>query len=320
MIFFSIIIPVYNAEKYLPECIESILNQNFESYELIIVNDGSIDKSDLICKEFAEQSGKIKYYSKSNEGVSVARNVGIENAVGKYIMFVDADDVLYQSALTMLYEKLSKKSYDYLRYEFHTIDETGNKLYPNYEARKRKKYAGMTVDAAVCIEEIVRGEFFLWSGVFRRDIIKNEGLLFLPGCTYNEDTLFMMQFFAHSMTHGYLDCVLYGYRKTKYAVTANFSVKNYNDVVSVVNIIKSLTQTNIKRWNIAVKSTSEQLCLNLLNYDKKLFFSENSLAGYCKNKPYTIDWKIINIFGFKTYFRIKCIVVFMKKIIRRINS
>ena len=88
----SIIIPVYNAESFLDKCIKSITDQSYMDYELLLINDGSSDRSEEICLSFAKCDNRIKYIKKANGGVSSARNLGIEKSTGKFIMFIDADD------------------------------------------------------------------------------------------------------------------------------------------------------------------------------------------------------------------------------------
>ena len=92
MIKISVIVPVYNVEKYLPRCIDSILNQTFTDFELILVDDGSTDNSGQICDTYAEKDSRVKVVHKKNGGVSKARNVGLDNVLGKYITFCDSDN------------------------------------------------------------------------------------------------------------------------------------------------------------------------------------------------------------------------------------
>ncbi|MBQ4573418.1 MAG: glycosyltransferase family 2 protein [Clostridia bacterium] len=99
----SVIVPVYNAEKYLRECIESILNQTFRDLELILVDDGSPDNCCKICDEYAEKDNRVIVFHQENRGVSAARNLGIDNAQGEYITFVDSDDYIMPYALELLY-------------------------------------------------------------------------------------------------------------------------------------------------------------------------------------------------------------------------
>ena len=108
----SIIVPVYNGEKYLRDCIESILNQEYKNFELIIINDGSKDNSEKICIEYAQRDNRIKFYTTENHGQSHARNIGLDKSKGEYICFVDSDDIIDQSYLSILYKMLTYANAD----------------------------------------------------------------------------------------------------------------------------------------------------------------------------------------------------------------
>ena len=88
----SVIVPVFNVEKYLRQCLDSILQQTYQNLEIIIINDGSTDGSDAICREYAGKDSRISYFAKENTGISDTRNVGIRQATGEYVTFVDSDD------------------------------------------------------------------------------------------------------------------------------------------------------------------------------------------------------------------------------------
>jgi len=100
----SVIVPVYNAEKYLEECVESILQQSFASIEILLINDGSRDSSGIMCDSFAKKDSRIRVFHKDNGGVSSARNLGLDNARGEWICFVDSDDWLEQGYFEVLNE------------------------------------------------------------------------------------------------------------------------------------------------------------------------------------------------------------------------
>ena len=101
----SIIVPVYNVEKYVKKCLESISNQTYKNIEIIIVNDGATDSSESICKEFVESEDRAKLYTKENGGLSSARNHGIKFATGKYVLFIDSDDYIDEGMVEELYKK-----------------------------------------------------------------------------------------------------------------------------------------------------------------------------------------------------------------------
>ena len=103
----SVLIPVFNVERYLSRCIESVIKQTYKNIEIILIDDGSKDKSGKICDKYAKKDDRIRVIHKENEGVSVARNLGMDSANGEYIIFVDSDDWIEQQAVELLFSQLS---------------------------------------------------------------------------------------------------------------------------------------------------------------------------------------------------------------------
>lgn len=314
--FFSIIIPAYNANEFLPSTLESILSQEYPNFEIILINDGSTDNTEDVCRYYANSDKRISFISKRNEGVSIARNKGLDIAKGEYTLFVDADDILYPTALSTIHNSLKNINIDYFRYEYQTIDKKENPLYPNYEAKLRRKVSNQTLDAVNCITRIIRNEYFLWSGVFRKEIIDKYHLRFMEGCTYNEDTLFMIQYLTHSTTHIYIPKILYGYRKFDGAVTAHFTQTNFQNVKQVINSLHAIySSIQDVKMQIAIKSVIERLSLNLLHYTQPQniidFFKFN-----CK-QPILIEWKVISMFGYSYYKLLFPLINITKKIYRK---
>lgn len=143
--FFSIILPAYNAELFLARTLTSIFSQDFSDYELLLVNDGSTDNTLDICKEFAAVYPQVKVIDKKNEGVAVARNAALQAAQGKYILFVDADDIFYPQSFKKIYERLLESDVDYLRYEFQTIDADDHPYFPIMKPIKGRSMMGLFV-------------------------------------------------------------------------------------------------------------------------------------------------------------------------------
>ncbi|WP_228413712.1 glycosyltransferase family 2 protein [Chryseobacterium sp. CH21] len=111
-IFVTVIIPVYNAEKFLVETIESVLNQSLKEFELILINDGSVDDSASICEEYQNNDSRIQYFSQANSGVSIARNLGLSKAIGEYIFFMDSDDTIDREFLKTSYVAAKEQNND----------------------------------------------------------------------------------------------------------------------------------------------------------------------------------------------------------------
>lgn len=317
--FFSIIMPAYNAEKFLSEAIDSILTQSFINFELFVINDGSIDKTADICRQFSKIDSRIVFIDKSNEGVSVARNVALDKAKGQYVFFVDSDDVVYEDSLLRIHSFLKRTPVDYLRFEYEIIDGHGRMLYPNYEASKRRRYEGKKIDSSRCIENLIRGEFFSWSGVFKRTIIEKNNLRFLPGCTYNEDTLFMMHYFMHSQTHVYVSDKVYGYRKSETAVTCRFTERNYLDVERVVTKLQKIYYSQCKIDSKVIKRIIEGLCLRLFVERRNKQQVENKIFDFCLKNPVTIEWQILSLIGTEFGMKFLPLLAIYKKIIRKIG-
>ena len=121
----SIIIPIYNVEKYLEKCLDSILNQTYKNLEIILIDDGSTDNSPNICNSYCEKDKRIKIIHKNNEGVSSARNKGIELSKGKYIVFIDSDDYVSNEHIEVLYDCIISNNVDLVISNLIDISEDG---------------------------------------------------------------------------------------------------------------------------------------------------------------------------------------------------
>lgn len=141
----SVVVPVYNDESYLNQCLDSILSQTFKDFELILVNDGSTDFSFKICEEYAEKDNRIRLFSQENKGLSASRNIGIENAVGEFITFIDSDDYIHPDCLKKLYNVVQDYQADIVICEYYRYDRETNLLYyyvteKDYEIIKFSSY------------------------------------------------------------------------------------------------------------------------------------------------------------------------------------
>lgn len=205
----SVIIPVYNVEKYLAQCLESIAGQSYENLEIIIVNDGSTDRSEEICGKFEAMDSRIKLINQSNSGVSVARNTGIENATGDYITFVDSDDWLekemYNSMISQVTKfpeldmvmcdtvqiagKLKKRSSEFIRGGYYSKVDIISALYPTLLVTE--DFAKIPVVSAC-------------TTMIRRNILIKKKICFEPSLKYSEDYLFMARIMIHIKSFFYI--------------------------------------------------------------------------------------------------------------------
>ena len=125
----SVIVPVYNVEKYLRQCLDSILQQTYQNLDILIINDGSTDGSDTICREYLEKDERISYFAKENTGISDTRNVGIRQATGEYVTFVDSDDWIEKTYIEELYDKLITYHADIVASNYYLFNDAESLFY-----------------------------------------------------------------------------------------------------------------------------------------------------------------------------------------------
>ena len=196
----SVVVPVYNASQYLPKCIESILSQSFQDFELILVNDGSTDDSLDICKKYEKFDDRIIVVSQTNGGVSKARNRGLDVAKGEWVAFADADDYFLDDALSILYERAMHTGAD-------LVLANALKLKNGNLTKMHKLKNEVLPNAIISIKH-----FALWGYLFNTDIIRKFRLRFIEGLAYSEDRLFIYQMARHCKTIAFCDKPVYVYR------------------------------------------------------------------------------------------------------------
>lgn len=188
----SVIVPVYNAEKYLDRCLTSLISQTHKELEIILVNDGSADTSAELCRNWCGKDARIKLIHQENQGVSAARNLGLENASGNYIVFVDADDWIKPLMLEKQLKCLKKEHSDIVLSGFCEVDgEKSDNGADKQQKIENSEYSEKTVDSRTYAGEyLLRGNNRCWSVLFKREAIGQ--VRFIKGLTIGEDLLFMI--------------------------------------------------------------------------------------------------------------------------------
>lgn len=184
----TIIIPVYNAEKHIEQCINSILIQSYNDYELILIDDGSTDDSSIICERFASKYANILYYRQENQGVSNARNSGLEKSSGVYVSFIDSDDFIKEDTYTSIFSSSTFKEFDLALFGYQF--SYNGRLVPKSHSfgnalihKNRVKKVLLILDMLDLFESVC-------NKIYRRDLINRLGLWFDQGTTYLEDLQF----------------------------------------------------------------------------------------------------------------------------------
>ncbi len=193
MIKYSFIIPVYNTKKYLERCVQSILQQSYQHYEILLINDGSTDGSGELCDNLSNTDQRIKVFHQTNSGVSTARNNGIFHATGDFLIFVDSDDWISINYLSCIEYMTSSTECNIFCYK-HIITDTF------LEEDKINKFKPIRKSS---VEKYIKSHKFnpaLWSYVFRRSIIQKYNITLQKELRYSEDSNFIFKYLCHS-TH-----------------------------------------------------------------------------------------------------------------------
>lgn len=242
---FSVIIPVYNADKYIQRAIESILHQNLNDIEIVLINDGSSDNSDLICREMSEKYKNIIYISTENKGVSHARNIGIEAATSEWITFLDADDqfskTLYNDVKLLLQEKNDLLIMNYIK-----TDENinfSNKL-GNIKAESMVDLILDYTGNYLCSASDLTNHNMLftpvWGKFYKREIINNNGIRFDERLKLSEDLLFNIIYCKQINSVRTLDKAEYYYTIDQSSVSHSYSIDYLKNQIIFLKTLLSM--------------------------------------------------------------------------------
>ena len=266
----SIIIPIYNVEKYLKRCLDSVVNQTYKYIEIILVNDGSPDNCGKICDEYAKIDSRIKVIHKENGGLSSARNAALAIVSGEYIMFVDSDDWISENSLEQLNEYINM-DYDIINFKFSFVEEKTENII-EFNGRTENSYE---CDLLSYIDKLFSGEldFFIWNKLYKRDLF--DGVRFPEGRNYEDlATIYKLYFKAKSII--VTDYTLYYYwLGNSNSITSNSTVKNMTDYLvsakEIYKVNKNYLQIN-KRDFSNVDTWYKMMIIQLLiNYTKSTY-------------------------------------------------
>lgn len=317
VIKYSIVVPIYNAEDYLKECINSVLCQEYQNFELLLINDGSRDSSLIICENFKLLDTRIKVFNQENSGQMMAREMGITQASGDYCLFLDADDYWDKDLLYRINCEISKTNCDLLLFKYKKVNNDGTQLnVPDslfkdltlfYEKDKEEIFkiliSSFKLNNIVC--KVVKRNILLKiksSKIKNRDIKHGEDLLqSLPMIIYSEKIL-------------YLDAPFYNYREVNNSVTNTFNKNLFRDITIVRGILlENLIENNLDNENNLVSFYSFYVKIIL----KNLYVLSNShlkvnqkidiLRDLKNTQLYSNSSKYIEIKRFSFIYRVRYI-------------
>lgn len=246
----SIIIPVYDASGYLRQCLGSIVDQDFADWECLLIDDGSNDGSAEICDEFADKNGRFIVFHQMNQGVSAARNIGLEHAHGKYICFVDSDDWLDECFLETMASAINDSDWVISGQSRVSPDGSRVTLAPDASGT-----FSITRENSDTILELERKLLFfaVHEKLYRKDIIREKGIRFPEGCSYGEDLIFNYSYLEHVQTFSTIAEALYNYRMHEGSLSRVFRPEQFNEDYAQWLIIKEFHERRAI-WNDDVEA------------------------------------------------------------------
>ncbi|GFI40418.1 putative glycosyltransferase EpsJ [Thomasclavelia cocleata] len=285
---FSIIIPVYNGEQVIEQCVISILNQKFTDFELLIINDGSSDRTGEICELYEKRDKRVKYLRQSNKGPSEARNLGLNNARGEYICFIDADDYVEEYYLESINKNIKKYSPDIIFlgfvFENQKTKEVLSKVSIESKLYKRDEFSAL---AKKLIDNDIFG--YTWCKVIKKDILRN--IYFDTNYSLHEDTLFICNVFEKAFSIVTCEDYLYHYIKS----LDTLCTKYRDDIIENLEYVNKEIFNFYKRINIddidtmVVQRAVFSMYLIIKNYAQKYSKQISLSKATLFMKGYTIS-------------------------------
>jgi len=285
--FFTIIVPVYKVEKYLPRCMTSILNQDFESYEVILVDDGSPDLSGAMCDEYASRDSKIKVIHKDNGGQASARNLGLTVAKGEYTVFVDSDDELAPNTLKQVADRIQAiGGCDMLQVSAVAIDDKTGKIISEINVENMDG----TMTGVDFMKKTLRSTYAstVWDYIFHTDLLKKRGLSFMEG-VFHEDEEFIPRVLLCACRVTTCDiCHYHYYIRDNSTMTKKNQTKNSEDLLtisrSLENEFAGIADKELRRM-LLDRLVSFQLTAFIIG--KRIFRDNGIDKGFLKKYAYS---------------------------------
>lgn len=299
----SVIIPVYNVEKYLRECVDSVLAQNYKNIEIILVDDGSTDSSPLICDQLKEKSDKIITIHKQNDGLSEARNVGIRAASGKYVLFLDSDDFWDdRNAVSKLVNRITKTQADVLNFSYKKYYEDTNKKVSYLSGIDAMP--GELNDLYDQLKFLTERELYIasaWNKMIKRSIFTET--LFFRKNVYSEDIEWCAKLMATAQSMDFICENFYCYRQRKTSISHSIDAKKCEDLCN--NIIRCFKIAN------KVDDKLKKFMYNYISYQYGTFFVVQSLTESFQKKSIAMLGKykwVLDYHGYNKKLRFLYIV------------
>lgn len=263
----SLIIPVYNAEDTLSKCLDSILNQTYKEIEILLINDGSIDKSLKIMQDYAKKDTRIKLINKKNSGVSSTRNKGIKEAKGDYLMFIDSDDYIRNNTISTLVKEIEKNNVDIIRFNGFIENKKGQMLELEFPINNRKILCSPEnkIDIIELINHPTKSIRCYSPLLFLKN---NDIILFNEELSYLEDKVFYLENLLNNKKIMFLNEYLYYYTYNKKSTTKSIDnyIENIKKIMDSKRYVKDILKKYLYENDNMINTSYSVLILHRLDY------------------------------------------------------
>lgn len=296
--FVSIIVPIYNVEKYIFKCIDSIINQTYNNIEIILVDDGSKDKCPEICDEYAAKDNRICVIHKENGGLVSARKAGIEKARGEYLMFVDGDDWIADNMVELMANTIIKENVDCIICNYYKSDKED---IPQEMFFEEKLYNETDYKNIILPKILFSGRLFRfgidpsnWCKLFRTANIKEYIWAVPDTVSLGEDAACTYPFFINSCKSvAIIDKTLYYYRQNPESILHSYSSKQIQGTTDLLKHLRKQTKSNKQFQEQLDYYTLMIIILNFINEERREF--RGLYSGYCNIKEFLKNIKFKEI-------------------------
>ena len=286
----SVIVPVYKAEKYLHRCIDSILNQTFTDIEVLLIDDGSPDRSGQICDEYAKKDSRVRVFHKENGGVSSARQCGLDNALGQYIIHVDPDDWIEHNMMNDLFYKAILSNADMVICDYYQDNiSTGNSIYIKQEPT--------SLDANSVLKDMIYRLYgFCWNKLIRRKCFEKYNVSFPLHFSVQEDLYVIMSLLKHNIIVSYIPKAYYHYN---IGINDNslLHVKKYSENIYIEDDAKFNSFSDLMRETKYYRDTQSLIAAYIINraFESKYFSSIEFSKHMFRYRYYIINRDLFSI-------------------------
>ena len=316
---FSIIVPVYNDENNLTRCLDSIISQTFTDFECLLIDDGSTDNSPAICDEYAKKNSRIRVFHKNNEGISKTRQFGINNATGRFTVFVDSDDWIESSLLQKAVQVIDTAKADIIFMDFYDENSLGKERYVPQNISVQ--------DINAVIRHVFEQKLYscLWNVILKRDLYLFNNISFIEGINYGEDSLFVIELLLNNPKIEYLSGAYYHHTFNHNSFTRKNKKNRYMERSKFLNqiplLLEKYNRLDMSEYNFfPVNDKYEMLCSGIFSRKEYKAFFSLSLTAYHRKHCEFLKFFLLSLAEAGLYSPVKFSILFVRSLKNKLRN